>query len=281
MGSIDDDQDPETLDQQSEPLNSDPTLSDEDVASSRSETMYGPHPKLSRGDHEEIYNVQHEFKMVKDIKIVCSLDLLLQLFQTRCQTAGCVGVPAISHHFVGTAIVVYSTCTSGHKNRFCSSHELNNGLYVNNLQAAASLLLSGNNFGKIERLANFYGLAFISKSTYFRFQRLYLIPEINEWWCWMRREILGEFAGKDIVVGGDGQCDSPGFNAKNLCYFFVEVDTNYIIDVEILDKRHVGLTSTNMEREGVKRGLENLNADHVKVVELVTDASTSVKGLLG
>ena len=90
----------------------------------------------------------------------------------------------------------------------------------------------------------------------------------------MRREILGEFAGKDIVVGGDGQCDSPGFNAKNLCYFFVEV--------EILDKRHVGLTATiNMEREGVKRGLENLNADHVKVVELVTDASTSVKGLLG
>jgi ribonuclease HI len=36
-----------------------------------------------------------------------------------------------------------------------------------------------------------------------------------------------------------------------------------------------------MEREGVKRGLENLNADHVKVVELITDASTSVKGLLG
>ena len=72
MGSIDDDQDPKTLDQQSELPNSDPTLSDEDVASSRSETMYGPHPKLSRGD--EIYNVQHEFKMVKDIKIVCSLD---------------------------------------------------------------------------------------------------------------------------------------------------------------------------------------------------------------
>jgi hypothetical protein len=64
--------------------------------------------------------------MVKDIKIVCSLDLLLQLIQTHCQTAGCVG-------------------------------ELNNRLYVNNFQAAASSLLSGNNFGKIERLDNFYG----------------------------------------------------------------------------------------------------------------------------
>ena len=54
--------------------------------------------------------------------------------------------------------------------------------------------------------------------------------------------------GKDLVVGGDGQCDSPGFNAKNLCYFIMEVESNYILDIEVLDKRHVGLVSTNMER---------------------------------
>lgn len=60
----------------------------------------------------------------------------------------------------------------------------------------------------------------------------------------------------------------------------VEGNTNYIIDIEIIDKRHVGLTSTNMEREAVKRGLERLTKDS-KVVELVTDASTSVKALLG
>ena len=71
----------------------------------------------------------------------------------------------------------------------------------------------------------------------------------------MRRELVGEFAGKSIVVVGDGQCDSPGFNAKNLCYFMVEINTSYIIGIEILDKRHVGQISTNMEREAVKRGL--------------------------
>ena len=96
----------------------------------------------------------------------------------------------------------------------------------------------------------------------------------------MREEILDEFAGESIVVGGDGQCDSPGFNAKHLCYFMVEANTNYIIDTEVLDKRHVGLTSTNMEREAVKRGLTALN-ERVNVVELVTDTSTSIKALLG
>jgi N-acetylglucosamine kinase-like BadF-type ATPase len=74
--------------------------------------------------------------------------------------------------------------------------------------------------------------------------------------------------------------DSPGFNAKNLCHFMVEANSNYIIDIEILDKRHVGLASTNMEREAVKHGLERLTQD-IKVVEFVTDASTSVKALLG
>ena len=218
--------------------------------------------------------------MVNDKKFICSLDLLICMFKARCQTPGCDKKPEVNYHFIGTTVIVKCLCPQGHQFRFCSSHEVN-GVYGNNLMAAASIMLSGNNFGKVERMARFYGLAFLGKSTYNRFQRLHLIPEVNEWWSWMRQEILDEFAGEEIVVGGDGQCDSPGFNAKNLCYFLVEGTTNYIIGIEILDKRHVGLISANMEREAVKRGLEKLKNDNVKVVEFVTDASSSVKTLLG
>ena len=129
-------------------------------------------------------------------------------------------------------------------------------------------------------MANLLNLGFLSKSSYYRFQRLYFIPEINEWWIWMRSQLLHEFAGRDIVVCGDGQCVSPGFNAKNLCYFIMEVESNYVIDIEVLDKRHVGLISTNMEKEAVARSLDRLNKD-AHVVELVTDASTYVKALFG
>ena len=132
----------------------------------------------------------------------------------------------------------------------------------------------------LQRLAHFFGLAFLSKSTFYRLQRVYLIPTVNEWWCWTRDQLVNELSGQDIVVGGDGQCDSPGFNAKNLCYFTIHVKTNYIIDIQIVDKRQVGLVSTNMEREAVRRGLENLCLN-VNVVEFVTDASSSVKTLLG
>ena len=187
--------------------------------------------------------------------------------------------PIVKHHFIGTTLVVNCSCSAGHNYRFASSHEVN-GIYANNIQAAASILFSGNSFAKIQHLAHFFGLAFLSKSTFYRLQRVYLIPTVNEWWCWTRDQLVNELSGQDIVVGGDGQCDSPGYNAKNLCYFTIDVKTNYIIDIQIVDKRQVGLVSTNMEREAVRRGLENLCLN-VNVVEFVTDACSSVKTLLG
>ena len=96
----------------------------------------------------------------------------------------------------------------------------------------------------------------------------------------MRGELIKEFSGKDVVLAGHGQCDSPGFNTKNLCYFMMEVESNYILDIEILDKRHVGLISTNMEKEAVRRSLDRLIKE-IQVAELVTGASTSVKALMG
>jgi solute carrier family 8 (sodium/calcium exchanger) len=238
---------------------------------------FGQQCRFTRGD--EVYSMKKEYKMVKEKKFVCSLDLLLQIFQSRCQTPGCTAESQIQYHFIGVTVVINSVCSEGHKYRFCSSPQVND-IYANNLQAATSLMFSGNQFSKIERMAKFFNLEFLSSSTYYRFQRLYLIPEINEWWSGMRKEILVEFADKEIVVGGDGQCDSPGFNAKNLCYFIMEESTNHILDVEVLDKRHVGLVSTNMEKEAVQRCLDRLTKE-VRVGELVTDASTTVKALLG
>jgi hypothetical protein len=240
------------------------------------QTSFGPHQKLSRGD--AIYEMKEEVSMVQEPKFACSADMFLAVLRARCQTPGCTDLPDIKHHFVGLTLVVNCLCSSGHKFKFSSSHQIND-IYANNLQAAASIILSGSNYAKVERMAKFFNLEFLSKSTYYRFQRLYLIPEINDWWSWMRGEVMKEFDGKD-VVGGDGQCDSPGFNAKNLCYFMMEVDSNYILDIEVLDKRHVGLVSPNMEKEAVKRSLERLT-EEIKVVEFVTDASTSVKALVG
>lgn len=227
---------------------------------------------------EDASMLKEEIVLVSEKKFICSLDLLLNVFLKCCQTPGCCNNPEVSHHFIGATLIVNSSCKAGHHHRFCSSHDVN-GIYANNLQLSAAVLLSGNNFGKVDRLAQFMSLAFPSESTYFRMQRLYLLPAIDEWWHWMRCGLIDEFKGKDVIVGGDGQCDSPGFSAKNLCYFLMEVTSGYILEVQIQDKRHVGLASTNMEKQALKIALTRLN-ESLKVVEIVTDASASIKKLI-
>ena len=126
-----------------------------------------------------------------------------------------------------------------------------NNVLSNNFQAAAALLLSGNDFAKVEKFAKFLGLSFISASTFFRVQKLYCIPAFDEWWQWMRGKLVIEFQNEELVVSGGGQCDSPGFSAKNLCYFLMEVVLEYILEVEVLDKRHVGMKSSTMEKKAL------------------------------
>ena len=246
------------------------------LGSESTNPIFGPFRKFSR--ENELSGYQQELKMVQGKKIICSLDLLLAVFKARCQTPGCTVVPTVQYYFVGVAIIIKSSCSAGHTHKFCSSHQTNE-VYANNLQVVTSIMVSGNQFAKIERMARFLHLQFMSKSTYYRFQRLYVVPGINEWWMWMKQELVTEFSGQDVVVRGDGQCDSPVFNAKNICYFVMEVTSNYILDIEVLDKRHVGLISTNMEKEAAQRSLDRLKQE-LKIVEFVTDASTSVIALL-
>ena len=235
------------------------------------------YPKLSR--YEERNMLKEELSLVGQTKVICSLDLLLDLFK-RCQHPGCIKDAVIKKKYLnGPTVVIKWSCCMGHKGTFSSSRDLND-IYSNNLQLAASIMVSGNNFAKVEKMANFLGLSFISDSTFYRMQRLYFIPAIDEWWSWQREQLVQEFLDKPVIVCGDGQCDSAGHTAKNLCYFLMELVSGYILEVEVRDKRHVGLTSANMEKQALQNALQRLQTS-LNVVEVVTDASTSIKKLLG
>lgn len=113
-------------------------------------------------------------------------------------------------------------------------------------------------------------------------QRLYLIPCINEWWSWQREQLIQGFlenGNNAMVVCRDGQCDSPGYIAKNLCYFLMELVSGYILQVEVRDKRHVGLISSNIEKQALQISLQRLQQS-LNIVEVVTDASSSIKKLI-
>lgn len=88
----------------------------------------------------------------------------------------------------------------------------------------------------------------------------------------MRDELIKEFQNEKLVLSGDGQCDSPGFSAKNLCYHLMDFVTEYILEVEVLDKRHFGMKSSTMETKALQ--------SVASVIEVCTDASSSIKKLV-
>ena len=90
-----------------------------------------------------------------------------------------------------------------------------------------------------------------------------------------------KFKSNDLVLSGDGRCDSPGKSAKFCTFSMMETTHNQILHFENLDKCEIGLQSPNMEREGMVHCLNFLISGGMKITEVVTDSSTSVAKTLG
>ena len=91
--------------------------------------------------------------------------------------------------------------------------------------------------------------------------------------------ILEQYRGKTVSVSGDGRCDSPGSSAKYCTYSLLDIDTNTILHMETVDKREVSLQSP--KREAVSCAIKHLEENGFNVGELVTDASSAVRKMLG
>ncbi|CAG2211707.1 unnamed protein product [Mytilus edulis] len=82
---------------------------------------------------------------------------------------------------------------------------------------------------------------------------------------------------KQVVLGGDGRCDSPGYSAKYGSYTLMDLNTNKILDIQLVQSNEVK-GSTHMELEGLKRGLSLLiDTNHIEVSTLVTDRHVMIK----
>lgn len=106
-----------------------------------------------------------------------------------------------------------------------------------------------------------------------------MLPSIRELWDKMKEIIWKVFENDVIVVCGDGRMDSPGFSAKYCVYTMMEHSLNVIVDLEVVDKREAGGTSTLMGKMGCKRLLERM-MNRLNLGELVTDASRVIMKMI-
>ena len=140
----------------------------------------GPGRQFSRA--EELLKISGQKFIVSESKI-------MDLFKRRCPEPSCSSQCKVRSKSVGCTQEIWLTCQNGHKGKWSSSEKYG-GLYSNNLQFSAAVLLSGNNYSKVELMSRFLALACPSKASFFRVQKFYCIPAIEEWWQWMRSNII-------------------------------------------------------------------------------------------
>lgn len=147
--------------------------------------------------------------------------------------------------FVGATVVITLQCYVGHENTGCSSaqHLDKDGtvVFYNNIICAASCLFSGNAHGKISQMMSFMGMNWISNSSFYRIQAAYLVPAIDHFWQDHQAEVLYQLQGKELIVYGDGRCDSPGSSAKYSTYTIMEDNSNCILSTLTVMKSEVSM----------------------------------------
>lgn len=217
-------------------------------------------------------------------RAICDIDCILQLLGTTCRTPNCPATLSVKTTITGCTLSLQWHCSEGHKGKWSSSRRCysSNGypFFVNNLLMCGAILMSGNYFNKIALFCNFFNLLHIKKTTFYQIQRCYLCPVVEQFWVDERESSLRDMGNRPLVVCGDGRNDSPGHSAKYCLYSLMDTESNKLVDVQIIDKREADLKSPRMEKIGLQRGLEAL-ANRVSVVELVTDASTSITAMMG
>ncbi|XP_071145418.1 uncharacterized protein [Mytilus edulis] len=117
----------------------------------------------------------------------------------------------------------------------------------------------------------------ISSRTYNRLQTLYISPSASMAWDAEQTALLTDLYDKEVIVGGDTRCDSPGYSAKYGSYTMMDLESSKILDFQLVQCNEVK-GSAHMELEGLKRSIRYLeNMMHIKIKDLVTDRHSSIK----
>ncbi|CAM4306824.1 unnamed protein product [Leuciscus chuanchicus] len=105
----------------------------------------------------------------------------------------------------------------------------------------------------------------------------YILPSVLHKWRSHQSDLLeGLKQSETVSLGGDMRVDSPGHCTKYGSYSMMDLSTNKIVDIQLVQSNEVG-SSVRLEKEGLIRSLEFLEKSGVKVASLVTDRHTQVQ----
>ncbi|KAG0445437.1 hypothetical protein HPB47_015133 [Ixodes persulcatus] len=125
------------------------------------------------------------------------------------------------------------------------------------------------------RLLSLMGVKTLQKTQFFKFQRCYLLPAVQEVWESEQNLMVEASRGQKLCLSGDGRADSPGHSADFGTYTLMDVNRNRVFHIELVKSTEVS-SSNRMEKEGLARAFSSFESKNVKVDMLVTDRHREV-----
>jgi hypothetical protein len=150
----------------------------------------------------------------------------------------------------GCVLHVKYKCREGHCNKWSSCE--NPSKFV--IRLSGGLLLNGINFVPIVNFAKTLNVLFLSNSTYYKTIKMNIAPVIiKDFWCKHKNEMYEEArAQEEVWITDDGQYDSPGFSAKYVIYYIMDMKTKKILDFVLFQR---GMVDGDLEKAACEKVL--------------------------
>ncbi|XP_078123330.1 uncharacterized protein LOC144528551 isoform X1 [Sander vitreus] len=181
---------------------------------------------------------------------------------------------------LGTFLSVKQRCLHCTFTRHWNSQPVLGSTPAGDLHLSAALYLSGASFTRIEKVFKAMKLQLFGHETFRRHARSFIEPAVIHHWKVTQDVNLQRLSQEEkVTLGGDMRADSPGHSAKYGSYTMMDLHTNTVVDIQLVQSNEVG-GSSHMEKEGLTRSLALLESRGVDLDCIVTDRHPRVQEFL-
>ncbi|XP_039518795.1 uncharacterized protein LOC120473159 isoform X2 [Pimephales promelas] len=181
---------------------------------------------------------------------------------------------------MGTFVAFSQQCEKCQYNRQWQSQPIVGSTPVGNLLLSAATYFTGGSFVQLQKIFKAMNLQMTTYSTFRKHARNFIEPTIIHKWNRDQLHIIAQLQQQGKVpLAGDMRADTPGHSAKFGSYTLMHVETNKILDLQLIQSNEVG-GSHHMEKEGLTRCLDKLESNGLAVDYLITDRQPQIQKYL-
>ncbi|XP_057183573.1 uncharacterized protein LOC130550184 isoform X1 [Triplophysa rosa] len=147
----------------------------------------------------------------------------------------CRGKSDVQQQRMGTYVAFSQLCHKCTYNRKWQSQPLVGSTPIGNLLLSAAIYFTGGSFFHFQKICRAMELQVLHYSTFRRHCRNFLEPAVVHNWKSEQQNILQILQqGGTIAVAGDMRADSPGHSAKYGSYSIMHMESNTILDLQLV-----------------------------------------------